>query len=315
MALTPEAVAALHAETIAPRLRALETERKGAVRALAGALAVATAVGAGLVIFLGLPLQWDGGAMVFTVFMCLGVAVIFGGAPLSKVHAKVQGALNTAVAQAVGFTWSPVGDLLAGDIPAFQGLRLLPRYDGARYTDGMTGARRGCAVRLCEAELTQRRRSGKNTQNVTVFHGLVLAIAFPRRFAGTTLILRDRGLFNQERIDGDLKRVGLVDRRLEEAFEVYASDQVEARDLIHPVFMEALLELEAAFAGKSLKGAFQDGQLRVTVGAGALFEPGSMFKPLDDPARVDAVVRDLAAVLGIVDAVLDASGARGLRPD
>ena len=90
----------------------------------------------------------------------------------------------------------------------------------------------------------------------------------------------------------------------------------EARDLIHPVFMEALVELETAFSGKSLKAAFNEGALQITVGTGALFEPGSMFKPLDDRARVEGVVRDLAAALGIVDAVLDASGAKkSVRPD
>jgi hypothetical protein len=310
MALTGEAVAALYAEKIAPRLRALETERKGAVRALLTWLVGAAAVGAAVVLFVGIPLRWEGGAMFFTCAMSLGVAVIFGGKRLTTVNADVRWALNMAVAQALDLSWSPVGDLMAPEISSFQRLRLLPRYDGARLADGVRGDRRGCSIRLCEAELTQRRSSGKNTQNVTVFHGLMLTIAFPRTFSGETLILRDRGVFNQDKIAGGLKRVGLVDRTLEDAFEVYGTDQVEARDLIHPVFMEALLDLEAAFKGRSLKAAFSAGDLRITVATGALFEPGSMFKPLDDRARVEAVVRDMGTTLGIVDAVLDASGRR-----
>ena len=309
MALTPEANEAIYADRIAPRLRALEAERTRAVRTLVTALVVGGAAALAAVLVLGAIFDWDGGAIFFTCAMCLGIAVIFGGDPLSKVHAKVKDALNRTVADAVGLSWSPVGDAMFGEVKDYQKLRLLPTYDGARLSDGISGERRGCGIRMCEAELTQRRKSGKNTQNVTVFHGLMLSIAFPRRFLGTTLILRDRGVFNLGKLDGGLARVGLVDQGLEKAFEVYSTDQVEARDLIHPVFMEALIELETAFSGKSLKAAFNEGALQITVGTGALFEPGSMFKPLDDRARVEGVVRDLAAALGIVDAVLDASGA------
>lgn len=315
MALPAEAVAALYADRIAPRLRALEAERTRAVRTLATALVIAGVAALAIVLVLGRIFDWDGGAIFFTCAMCLGVAVILGGDPLSKVHAKVKDALNRTVADAVGLTWSPVGDAMVDEVPTYQTLRLLPTYDGATFSDGITGERRGCRIAMCEAELTQRRRSGKNTQNVTVFHGLMLSIAFPKRFLGTTLILRDRGMFNLGKLDGGLSRVGLVDPGLERAFEVYSNDQVEARDLIHPVFMEALIELEAAFSGKGLKAAFSAGDLRITVATGALFEPGSMFKPLDDRTRVEAVVRDLASALGIVDAVLDASGGRALRPD
>lgn len=313
MALSAEAVAALYGDRIAPRLRALEAERTRAVRTLLIALAVAGLGGGGLMLTAGVYFRWDAEAIFFATLMCIGIAVIFGGSRLSKVHAQVKSALNSAVAEAVGLTWSPVGDAMIEDVPAYQALRLLPAYDGAQFSDGMSGERRGCSLRLCEAQLTQRRRSGKNTQNVTVFHGLMLAIAFPRRFLGETLILRDRGIFNLGSLGRGLERVGLVSSELEQAFEVYATDQVEARDLIHPVFMEALLELETAFRGRELKAAFSAGDLRITVATGALFEPGSMFRPLDDQSRVEAVVRDMAAALGIVDAVLDASGWREPR--
>jgi len=41
----------------------------------------------------------------------------------------------------------------------------------------------------------------------------------------------------------------------------------------------------------------------VTVQGGNLFEPGSMFKPLDSADRVRELLADFAAVFGLIDAV------------
>jgi hypothetical protein len=103
--------------------------------------------------------------------------------------------------------------------------------------------------------------------------------------------------------------VGLGDSRLERAFEVYANDQVEARYLIHPVFMERLLALETQFRGKHLRCAFEGGELLIAVEGGDKFELGSMFARLDDIERARVIVKDVSEIMRVIDAVLTAEQA------
>lgn len=101
----------------------------------------------------------------------------------------------------------------------------------------------------------------------------------------------------------------MADPKFERDFEVYGSDQVEARELVHPVFMERLIALEPAYAGKRLRCGFQDGDLLLAVEGRNRFELGSMFAPLADPKRVRTVINDVAEILRLIDSMLTAERA------
>jgi Protein of unknown function (DUF3137) len=121
-----------------------------------------------------------------------------------------------------------------------------------------------------------------------------------------TVVKRDAGVFNGLRALGELKRVGLGDSTFEKAFEVYSNDQVEARYLVHPVFMERLLHLEQAFNGRRVRCGFHEGALLLSVETDDRYEIGDMFKRLDDPARARRIVGDIAEIMKLMDAVLTA---------
>jgi hypothetical protein len=112
-----------------------------------------------------------------------------------------------------------------------------------------------------------------------------------------------------DRFNSKLQRVGLEDPKFEREFEVYGSDQVEARALVHPVFMERLLALETKFSGSRIRCAFENGDLLIAVEGRNRFEAGSMFSPLADPKRVRQVVSDVAEILRLIDAMLTAEKA------
>ena len=135
----------------------------------------------------------------------------------------------------------------------------------------------------------------------------LICIDFPKKFLGTTVVRRDAGMFNfLQRWATSLQRVALPDARLEKAFEVYSSDQVEARYLIHPVFMERLLDMEAHFRGEKLRCAFYKGKLLIAIDGGDKFEIGSMFRTLLNEDRVRGVLKDLAEIMKVIEAVLTA---------
>ena len=121
-----------------------------------------------------------------------------------------------------------------------------------------------------------------------------------------TKVFRDAGIFNfTKSFDSKTERVKLEDPRFEKAFEVVSSDQIEARFILTPDFMERLLEMEEVFHGGDLRCAFSGGELFVCIEGGDLFEPGSMFTPLDNPDRVKELLMDFATLFGLIDTVTE----------
>jgi hypothetical protein len=181
-------------------------------------------------------------------------------------------------------------------------LHLLPKPDDSTFQDLFTGRRGASAFSICEATLTQG--SGKSRQ--TVFSGQLVKITAPRAFSGTTVVLRDSGWLNRFECPAGLKKVGLEDPHFEHIFEVFGDDQVEARVLLTPIFMDALLSLEQAFAGHHIRCGFCDGDFLVAVEGPNRFEIGGMFTSLVDRGRVDRIVGDLRALTRLIDVFLEA---------
>ena len=303
--LTDAQFDALYKTRVQPLFDEGEKERAGAVLTFRRRLTI------------GAPLAVVFGIVVFAMFKVTGAAVVMGlfglvvaytvaYLPLQKLRARVKEQSLSVIAQAIGVTYAVAG----GEPPALGRLRkldLLPSFDRSRFEDFFHGARLGCQFDLCEAVLEDEQRDKDGDKSyVTVFRGQLIRIAFPKKFLSTTLVRRDAGVFNALHGLGDLKRVSLGDTTFEHAFEVYSNDQVEARYLVHPVFMERLLALETAYKGKNLRCGFQGGDLLLALEGPDKFEIGDMFKPLADPARARRIVDDIAEVMKLMDAVLTA---------
>ena len=139
---------------------------------------------------------------------------------------------------------------------------------------------------------------------MTVFKGQCLRFQFDKTFYGRTLVTRDAGFFNRFGGGKGMQRAMLEDPEFERIFEVYTTDQVESRYLLTPDLMQKLVDLEKTFHGGKLKCCFDSGELFITLQGSDLFEPGSMFKRLDDPDRVRELLSDFAAVFNIIDVVV-----------
>lgn len=298
----------LYATRIEPLFAGAERERVAAVDVFRKRLGL----GAPAAILAGV-LAWvlfheiAAGAIVGAIGVGLAYTVAY--MPLQSLGERVKASTMAAISEAIGVTFSVAGPSPA-TMPRYRKLDLLPSFDRARYEDFFHGERLGCGFDLCEAVLEDERTDKDGDKSyVTVFRGQMIRIAFPKAFLGTTIVRRDLGIFNGLRGLGDLKRVGLGDSTFEKAFEVYSNDQVEARYLVHPVFMERLIALETAYKGKNLRCAFEEGDLLIAVESPDRFELGDLFKPLADPARARRIVDDVGQVMKLMDAVLTAERA------
>lgn len=296
---------------IAPVLRKFEAPRETAQRQFKTRMAIGLQIAAVLAAAVWLFTQ-----EMFAGFFAGGVGALLvyaiASAPLRKVAESAKAASLAAIAAAIGVRYDASG----GGAPAFQAfrdVRLLPGYDRSTFEDGFHGARRTCSFDLYEAHLEDERRDKDGDRDwVTVFRGQLVRVQFPKTFAGVTVVRRDAGVFNAlaelgAKAQGQkLERVGLADPKFERVFEVYGTDQVEARELVHPVFMERLMELEAQLGGKRLRCAFLEEDLLIAIEGGNRFEFGDVHKPLDTPERAEGLVKDLAAIMRVIDAVLTA---------
>lgn len=296
-------------EKLEPWLAGLEADRlrfvKSRWRWTAGGLALSTALA---LILVQQGMEAPPIAIAFVIGPFLGYMI--GSRELHRMSKQIKAELNTTIADALGLTYSATPPTTA----RFREMRdygLLPGSDRQKFEDHFAGQRDGCDFELYEAHLEQRRRSKKRTYYVTVFRGVIIRINFPRKVEGLTVITRDAGWFNGLQAFGrsfggkKLERIGLVDPTFEKAFEVYGSDQVLARYMLTPSFMERLLALETSLAGKNVRAAFDaysgQGELLIAAETGNLFEVGPMSKPLTDPGRFSKIVDELNHITGLID--------------
>lgn len=193
-------------------------------------------------------------------------------------------------------------------LTAFTDIDILPRHHRSALEDGLSGSHNGVNFALAEATLRRRSGSSNSKQNYkTVFHGLLFVFDVKKRFSGMAVAVRDTGplkkLFDSRRA----QRVALEDPRFEKLFEVYGTDQVEARFLFTPTLMERIVALGEVIGDPAPHIAFHEGRLLVAAKVkGNRFEAGSIFVPMNDRRRIDNVLAELTLVFEIVE-TLEAS--------
>lgn len=197
------------------------------------------------------------------------------------------------------------------DMMTFRSLDLVPGWDREKFEDRLAGSRNDTPFEFFEAHLEEKRTTtdGKGrtrTTWVTVFRGQCLVVKFHKKFSGVTKVYRDAGalnFFKKLSQMGKGERVKLEDPVFEKAFEVYSTDQVEARYILTPDFMERLLGLERTFQGRQVRCAFANEAMYLVCEGKNLLEPGSMYRSMDDLGRVRDILEDFAAIFLLIDAM------------
>lgn len=297
--------------SIQPALAAREVDRVKAVARQRTFIILGILIGIGILAGMGFLIPEDGwifGGFI-GVFAALGMGA-WGSMPLSRLGKETKMMLVDPVASEFGlhFEAAPVAP---AQIHAFRSLDLIPSWDRARYEDRITGQRNDTPFEFFEAHLEEKRTTtdGKGrtrTTWVTVFRGQCLVVNFHKQFKGVTKVYRDAGalnFFKKLSQIGKGERVRLEDPVFEKAFEVYSTDQIEARYILTPDFMERLIGLEQTFKGRQVRCAFQGGQMFLCCEGKNLLEPGSMYRRMDDLGRVREMLQDFAAIFLLIDAM------------
>ncbi len=286
------------------------------MRAAAKAEATSRWVWGAVILLPALAFLWFGPALppAFKAFIALAgviAASVWGYRPIADAKKAIKIGINSAIAASFGIAYDH--DIEPGaEFAAAQTYGLVPSYDRSSFEDRWHGTLENQHFNLYEAQLEERRGSGKNQRWVTVFRGVIIQMGFGRAFRSTTLLQRagahrkwlglggakDSVSFAGHRLD----RVDQVHPAFADVFGLFSDDQVEARVLVHPSYVEHLLKLESAFGAKELRALFRSGEVIIAVEGRDLFESGAMDAGTDR-ARAEQAAQQFAALAGLALAI------------
>ncbi len=204
----------------------------------------------------------------------------------------------------------------SGTTKTYRSLGLFPRHDELNVEDHFEGDFSGVGFDLFEALAKVRRKRGKSETVETVFSGLLARFNFPKSFQGSTVVLTDAGFFNWAKdFTQKGERVALEDPVFEKTFQVYSNDQVEARYLLTPTFMQRLLDIRDVFPKSKIQAAFHETYLYLSIdakGSGAselgFFDVKDLSQPISQQSSIQLFEKELQIFEDIVDGLnLDTS--------
>ena len=104
--------------------------------------------------------------------------------------------------------------------------------------------------------------------------------------------------FNSE----PLNKISLEDIKFAKKFNIYSSDEVEARYLINPAFMERLLNLKMTFKSKNIRTAFYNNKLIIAIASQKdFFEIGKLNTSLKNMKCINEFYNELSSILNMIE--------------
>jgi Protein of unknown function (DUF3137) len=149
-----------------------------------------------------------------------------------------------------------------------------------------------------KTETTHTDKNGHTTTTTNwhdIFKGVIFVADCNKDFSNMVLVKRD-----SFKIFGSSTRVKMEDPLFEEAFDVYANDDIEARYLITPAFMERFLEIDKKFGG-GIMASFHNQEIIITIPFSANNFESSTWSTLLNPNKIKFEINLIYNLIQIVD--------------
>lgn len=190
-------------------------------------------------------------------------------------------------------TWS---EILYEGGEVFKASGVVPHFTSQYYDDIFTGSHKDVNMEIVESEFEVG--SGKN--RTTVFKGVVIKLDMNKEFTSHTIIAPDT-IFHLTPLK-DLRHTVLEDVEFEKRFDVFTNDEVDARYLITPSFMQRLKAMKTAFKADKIKCAFYGNLLLVALSTKKdLFSLCSLVKPMDDARQYFQMYEEIVSIIKLID--------------
>jgi hypothetical protein len=245
-----------------------------------------------------------GGVLMFLLFVGLGV---WSGAPVNAYKLDVKNQIFPAVFRYFGDDYG-YSQLCPVTVESLQPSQLLPYYENSSTEDYVKGTHKGVGFEFFEAKLTKEVRSGKSRRTVTVFDGVFLFFTMNKSFSGQTVVKSDGGAIGNwlgrtlGNMGGGMQNVKLEDPVFEKRFEVFSTDQVEARYLLTPSFMERLLKLAESFKASGVQASMYKNRILLMMSSDLnRFEGASIYVPATFEDDIKMIMEEMQEIFSMID--------------
>ena len=189
---------------------------------------------------------------------------------------------------------------------------LFKKADIYSSDDSFEGNFENVSVKIAEELLQNIHYTKRGRRTVTVFQGMLIRFKMNKNFQGQTIVLKDAGFLNRFKKFSGLEHVTLEDPNFEKKFEVYSSNQVEARYLLTPLFMERIEKLKNLYEGRSIELSFLDNHVLIAVQTDMdMFEPLSFFKSNINEKKIKRVFEQFLNIFSMIE-ILNLSEKTGI---
>jgi uncharacterized protein YbcI len=242
------------------------------------------------------------GVFVISFFILLWPAKV-----IRKFNLEIKSTLLGEIFRFSGLSYRPQG---SQEIDSYNRFGIIPEYDKRFSTteDLVSGSYKNVSFALEELHLKIEVRARKKRVRVTVFQGVVIILEFNKNFSGRTIVKKETGMIgnfsikNLSNILRSLEKVSLEDPEFENMFEVYSSDQIEARHLLTTSFMERLKGLEIFFNAQKVEASFYENNLFLIFPTSAnLFEVKSIFEEINAAEESKKALEEIAMIYCLID--------------
>ncbi|MBE7704458.1 MAG: DUF3137 domain-containing protein [Cyanobacteria bacterium SIG29] len=175
-------------------------------------------------------------------------------------------------------------------------LMLFDNYNRFSCDDSLGGYYNGLYVHIDEIRLKRVTGSGKNRHTEKIFDGLLIRFKSFKKFSSKTVI-KLNGCFDFL----SKQKVNLEDPEFEKVYDVYSYDQIEARYLITPAFMQRLLELRNKKIGSGIVVSFENGMVHIGVSSSKDWFEVPLLESATNIANYRAILLEIVSILSIID--------------
>ena len=173
---------------------------------------------------------------------------------------------------------------------------LLGYFSLVKYDDMFSGNFKNVDFQIVESHYVVQ--SSKRTR--TVFKGIIVKVDMNKNFTGNTVV-RANNAYAKQDIPKGLKRTILEDVQFEKQYYVYTNDEVEARYLLTPAFMERLNNVKTAFNGKVLCAFYRNALYIGIEHSKDAFALCDLNRPMDDAYQYYKLYDEISSIYKMID--------------
>ena len=178
-------------------------------------------------------------------------------------------------------------------------LELFEKHNYIDIDDMLEGTYNNINVSISEICLKEEYRDSNNEKRETVvFDGVLLSFKSFKNFKSKTIIKSEHIKLFKNR-----KQVLLEDPEFEKIYDVESGDQIEARYLITPAFMNRMVEYSKSNNAGKITVSFENANVNIAVHSTKNWFDVPILKPATDVSIYTGILLDLILILKIIDAL------------